>query len=67
MKWFTPILRLYEAVFSLPAASVYAARELAAARLELLDAMRQQEYGTAMVQYNSDRVARLEAFLREAK
>lgn len=55
MSWLDQIL----AVFRSPSADVLAVLELQAARRELLAAQSAQEYATAMVQYHSDRIARL--------
>lgn len=49
-----------------PSANVLALNELEEAKRELLQAMSAQEYATAMVQYNQDRVARLTLTVQEA-
>ena len=62
MNWFQQI----KAVFRAPSADVLAVIELESARRDLLSAQSGQEYATAMVQYASDRVARLTQITREA-
>jgi hypothetical protein len=48
-----------------PSANALALCELEDARRELLASMSAQEYATAMVQYNQDRVARLSTTVQE--
>ena len=50
----------------LPARAL-AQQELNDAERELLRAQSTQEYCTAMVQYNEDRIARLRAFIKETE
>lgn len=65
MKSLSPLIRAWERVFAIPDIKVVASRELALAKLELLDAMSAQEYATAIVQYNTDRIARLQMILKD--
>ena len=50
-------------IFGRPTAEQLAARELAEARIQLLGAQSAAEFAQASVQYNQQRVARLEAML----
>lgn len=55
MNW----LQQIAAVFRTPTAEALAVQELADAKRSLLQALSAQEYASALVIYNSDRVARL--------
>lgn len=63
MSWLDQIL----AVFRSPSADVLAVLELQAARRELLAAQSAQEWASAAVQYNQDRVARLSLLVSEVQ
>ena len=53
-------MKLYNP-FKVPSATHLAVQELEAAKRELLQALSAQEYASALVQYNTDRVRRLSA------
>lgn len=48
-----------------PTAEERAARELAQARCDLLAAQTGEEFARSHVRYNAERIARLEAYLRD--
>lgn len=50
-------------IFRVPHAHELAVRELNEAKRELLSAQTARDYAIAVVQYNEDRIARLEAYL----
>lgn len=61
-KW---IDTTWDKLFPLPSAEELAMRELQEARCALLKAQSDQEFATAMVQYNTDRIARLQLIVKE--
>lgn len=50
---------------SVPSPTVMAQQELQEAKLELLKAQTGRDYAAAMVQYHTDRITRLTAFIDE--
>ncbi len=52
--------------FKTPSAKIMAKRELEEAQRQLLQAQAGAEYASAMVQYHSQRIARLKSMLIEA-
>jgi hypothetical protein len=53
-------------LFRQPTDMEMAAKELAEAKRELLQCQTMKDYSSRMVEYNTDRVKRLEALLRQA-
>lgn len=62
MNWLQQII----AVFKTPTAEALAVQELADAKRSLLQALSAKEYASALVQYNTDRVARLGRHIKES-
>jgi hypothetical protein len=62
MNWLQQIV----AVFKVPTAEVLAVQELADAKRSLLQSLSAQEYASALVTYNTDRVARLGKHVKDA-
>lgn len=53
-------------IFRTPTALEIAARELALAERQLLEAESGREYATAMVDYNKERIFRLRKYIKES-
>lgn len=53
-------------IFRTPTALEIAARELALAERQLLEAESGREYATAMVEYNKERIFRLRKYIKES-
>lgn len=59
------IKRTFSVLFRTPTPLELAARELAEAERQLLQAHSAREYADAMVQYNQERIHRLRNFIKE--
>lgn len=53
-------------IFRTPSALEIAARELAQAERQLLEAESGREYATAMVEYNKERIYRLRKYIKDS-
>lgn len=60
------IINALTELFRAPSAEEMAAKELEAARRELLNMLTAQDYSKRMVEYHLDRIKRLTAYLKES-
>jgi hypothetical protein len=62
-KFKAKIINLIQSIFHTPTANELAIIELAEAKRELLQMQTAQDYSKRMVEYHSDRIARLSAYI----